>query len=206
MAQVYGLDHLAGMTVTGLIDGAVLEPTVVGDDGRLVLPFPGSYITIGLGFPVQIQTPYLDTGNPTVQGRRKDTVAVTVRVVSSAAPDVGSNQPDGGAQTPPCIDPTWTEMFPAVSALPDLQPDSYTNPAGQLVTLLWSGDFRTNIQAGWDERGQTAVEQRRPLPLAVTAVMPEVLPGDLPDQQEKQKPDARSNGNGPRGPGSWMIR
>lgn len=201
---LYGLDHLAGLSVTGLLDGIPLEPTQVALDGTLTLPFPASSIVIGLGYPVQVQTPYLDTGNPTVQGRRKDIVAVTVRVDSSATPDVGSNQLDGGAQVPTTVDPPWVDMFPAVTTSPELLPVSYVGPSGQTTTKLFSGDFRANVQAGWDERGQTAVQQTLPLPLSITAVVPEVVEGDSSEQGYAQKNQGQQQGQ--RGPGPWMLR
>lgn len=204
--KVYGLDHLVGLSVTGLVDGIVLPPTVVAADSSVTFPFEVSNIKIGLPFTAQVQTPYLDTGNPTVQGRRKDIVAVTVRVDSSATPDVGSNQPDGGAQVPPAIAPPWTNMFPAVTADPDIVPTSYLSPAGQPVTKLFSGDFRANIKADWDERGQTAVQQTQPLPLSVVAVIPEVLEGDTSEQTYSDK-QRGNGGQGDRGaPGMWMLR
>lgn len=208
VTKVYGLDHLSGQIVTGLLDGIRMDDTTVGDDGTVDLPFPASFITIGLGFAVQIQTPYLDIGNPTIQGRRKDITAVTVRVDASAIPDIGSNQIDGGAQIPPQVDVVWDATYPAVTQNPDLTPETYTGPSGQLTTKLFSGDFRANIQAGWDERGQTAVQMTDPRPLAVTAVMPEVLEGDVPEQtySEGKYGRAQQQPANPRPPGMWMLR
>lgn len=201
---IYGLDHLAGLTVTGLADGVVIAPTVVSATGTLTLPFDASLVTIGLGFTVQVQTPYLDTGNPTVQGRRKDILAVTVRVDSSAAPYTGSDQPDGGAQTPVAINPPWTGMVPAVTQNPNLQPQGYFTPGGQIAYKLFSGDFRANIPANWDTRGQTAVQQTAPQPLSVVAVVPEALEGDTVEQG--YAPRQGGGDQGQRGPGLWMLR
>jgi hypothetical protein len=170
----------------------------------VVLPFPASYVTLGLSFTVQLQTPYLDTGNPTVQGRRKDLTAATVRVDASAAPMVGSNQPDGGSFTPTRVGPLWTNMQPAVTQDPQQFPATYTNPAGKTVVDLFSGDFRANLQPGWDTRGQIAVQQTLPLPLAITALMPEALIGDLPEQAISP-PQGGGGEQGSQGPGLWMI-
>ena len=203
---VYGLEHLAGLTVVGLLDGVPLAPTVVNDDGSVNLPFAASFITIGLAFTPQVQTPYLDVGNPTVQGRRKDITAVTVRVAASAAPQIGSNQPDGGARIPTQIAPPWTGMLPGVTANPNQQPGTYTGPSGQPTTMLFSGDFRANILPDWNEKGQVAVQQTLPLPLSVTAVVPELLDGDTAEQGYSQQQHDQNGQRQPRPPGLWMLK
>lgn len=206
--KVYGLEHLRGLYVTGLIDGIVLDPVIVGNDGAVTLPFFASCITLGLSFTVQVQTPYLDTGQPTIQGRRKNLTAVTVRVDSSAAPELGSNQPDGGAEVPTATGPVWTGMQSgAVTQDPNQVPERYTGPSGQLTTKLFSGDFRVNIQTGWNEKGQTAVQQKLPLPLSIVALVPEGLEGDLPEQtyRDRQQGGRQQGQQAPRGPGMWML-
>lgn len=200
--QLYGLDHLIGQLVVGLADGTPIGPLFVQLDGSVALPFPASFVTLGRSFSVQLQTPYLDIGNPTVQGRRKDITAVTVRVDASAAPFTGTNQPDGGSFTPTQVDPPWTNMQPSVTQDPPQFPTTYVGPSGQTVTQLFSGDFRANLQPGWDERGQVAVQQTLPLPLAVVAIVPEVLQGDLPEQTYAPQPGGQGEG---RGPGPWML-
>lgn len=199
---LYGLDHLVGQPVVGLADGVPIGPLTVQSDGSVILPFPASLVTLGRGYTVQLQTPYLDIGNPTVQGRRKDISAATVRVDASAAPMVGSNQPDGGSFTPTQIGPAWTNLQPSVTQDPQQFPGTYVNPSGQTVTLLFSGDFRANLQPGWDERGQLAVQQTLPVPLAVNALIPEALMGDLPEQGISPPPQGRGEA---QGPGLWMI-
>lgn len=199
MTQLYGLDPYIGQTVVGLADGVPIGPLTVQPDGSVILPFPASLVTLGKGFTVQLQTPYLDIGNPTVQGRRKDITAATIRVDASGAPMVGSNQPDGGSFTPTQVGPLWTNLQPSVTQDPQQFPGTYVNPSGKTVTLLFSGDFRANLQPGWDERGQIAVQQTLPLPLSVVAAIPEALVGDLPEQTI-QMPQ-----QGQQGPGPWML-
>lgn len=201
--QLYGLDNLVGQLVVGLADGVPIGPLFVQQDGSVILPFPASYVTLGVGFTVQLQTPYLDTGNPTIQGRRKDITAATVRVDASAAPMVGTNQPDGGSFTPTQVGPTWSNMQPAVTQDPEQFPGTYLNPSGQTVTLLFSGDFRANLQPGWDEKGQIAVQQTLPLPMAINAVVPELLIGDTAEQAIS--PPQGGKGEQQSGPGTWML-
>ena len=63
--------HLAGATVTGIADGNVIPPTVVPANGIVTLPEAATSATVGLGYQAQLQSLYLDVGQPTVQGQRK---------------------------------------------------------------------------------------------------------------------------------------
>ena len=51
-----GADHLAGMTVTGLADGAVITPFVMSANGEFTLATPASKVTIGLSYTCKLQT------------------------------------------------------------------------------------------------------------------------------------------------------
>lgn len=204
--KLWGFDHLIGMQVTGLLDGVPMPPVTVASDGSVTLPFAASNIKIGLAFTPQLQTPYLDAGTPTVQGRRKDIAAVTVRVDRSAGPEVGTNQPDGAAQTPIAIAPPWSNM--TADNPWSVQKQTYLSPAGQTVTKLFTGDLRVPVTADWQTPGQVAVQQTQPLPLQVTAVIPELLEGDTIEQSYSQQQGAAPRGQPqqPRGPGMWMLK
>jgi hypothetical protein len=177
------LPALQGFTITGIADGQVIPPTLVPASGPnagiVVLPQPASAIIVGLAFEAQLQSVYLDTGEPTVQGQRKKVAAVTARIEASAAFEIGANQPDGAAQSPPQIDPTWQDMTAA--------PIPAVAPYNSLITPLYSGDVRIPVSGGYDVRGQVAVQQRKPLPLQVLAFVPEVLAGDKPAQEAPKK-------------------
>ena len=207
---------LAGITVNALIDGVPAVGLTVASDGTITLPFPGSNVKAGLPFVAQVQTPYLN-GEGAVQGARKVIPASTVRVASSGKFQTGTNQPDAAAQNPPVLACTWTNMEtadPLQSTGNQAPAMSYTSPGGQTVTQLWTGDLRvTGAGAGWDSKGQVAIQQVLPLPLQVLAVMPEVLSGDTPDAQFKPREMAsagrgqqQGDGDPPQGPGQWMIR
>ena len=84
-------------------------------------------------------------------------------------------------------------------------PPTYTSPGGQTVTQLWTGDLRVvGNGADWDSKGQVAIQQSLPLPLGVTAIMPEVLPGDLPEVTYRPT-QGQGGPQEPRRPGRWMI-
>ncbi len=205
--------HLAGMTVSALADGVPLAGITVASNGDIPLPFAASNAKAGLPFTVQIQTPYLN-GEGTVQGARKVIPAATIRLAASGQFQFGTNQPDGPAQDPPVMAPTWSDMATA----DPLQPTggqnaatTYTSPGGQTVTQLWTGDLRVVGEgAGWISKGQVAIQQTLPLPLQVLAVMPEQLPGEVPEvkaQPRQQASGGQAATEGPpQGPGAWMIR
>lgn len=179
VTTISGLDHLAGATVTGLADGVVIAPTTVSASGTITLSNPASLVTIGLGFQAQVQSLYLDAGAPTVQGRRKKVAAVTVRLEGSGVETVlvGCNQPDGSVQSPPQNSVIWSNLTPLSVAANQNLP-----PYGSSVAPLYTGDtLAVPITGGFAKPGQIALQQDAPLPLQVLALIPDVLPGDMPE-------------------------
>jgi hypothetical protein len=210
--------HLAGMSVVGLADGVPIGPITVGALGAIPLPFPASNVKAGLGFTAQLQMPYLN-GQGVTQGARKMIPAATFRLAASGPGfQVGTNQPDGGAQNPPQLGPAWLLAAPTDTAQPTggqtLPPNFvYTTPGGGAATQLWTGDIRVEGTgaSGWDSKGQVAIQQSAPLALEVTAAFPEVLDGDIPERgYAQQAGGGGQNEQGgrqqPRGPGMWMLR
>ena len=179
ITTVSGLHALAGATVTGLADGIAITPRVVSAEGQITLDAPASQITVGLAFRPQLQSVYLDTGEPTTQGQRKVIPEVTARVQNSGPFRIGTNQPDGSVQSPIQVAPDWHEMVaaptPAVAAY-----NSSTVP-------LFTGDIKIPTNSGYDKRGQVAVEQDQPYPLEILAFVPQVLLGDLPAQKAPER-------------------
>lgn len=171
-----GLRHLAGLTVTGLSDGVVIPPTVVNAQGSITLATAASSVTVGLAFKPQLQSVYLDAGEPTVQGQRKKIAAVTARIEASGSFKIGSNQPDGSIQSPQQVALPWS-LVPADTTA---QPEKAIAPYNSAATPLWTGDIRIPVTGGWSTHGQVAVEQDLPLPLQILAFVSEVLPGDNP--------------------------
>lgn len=189
--------HLAGMRVNVLADGRPITGITVAADGTITLPFAASNVKAGLPFSVQLQTPYLNGGEPTMQGRRKVIPSATIRVSASGSGfKVGTNQPDGAALNPPQIAPTWNLTATADAAKPtggQSAVQTYTSPGGQTITQLWTGDILvTGSDAAWNSKGQVAIEQDLPLALEVLAVVPNVLDGDTSEvtyrPQQNQPP------------------
>jgi hypothetical protein len=168
--------QLAGATVTGLYDGNVIPPTVVPANGTFDLPSQASQVTLGLGFTAQLQTVYLNASeNPTDQGQRKKIAYLTARVEASKLLEAGSNQVDGSTLSPPQVEVTWDGM----QGIPDKGIPAYN----ESVSPLWTADSRLPIVGGFATPGQVAMQQTNPLPLNVTALIPEYETGDLPEQK-----------------------
>jgi hypothetical protein len=185
---ISGLDHLIGATVTGLADGVVIPPVVVPASGTIALPQPSTAVTLGLGFQAQLQSVYLDAGEPTQQGQRKKIAAVTVRLEASRGVLAGSNQIDGSTLSPPQIEPRWYIGAGGLTPLPD----KGVPPFGSNVVPLFTGDVRVPLSGGWQTPGQVAVEQNLPLPLNVLAFISEVLSGDLPQTKAPERKQGRA--------------
>lgn len=189
VTAIGGLAHLAGLAVTGLADGNVIPPTVVSAQGSITLPNPATAVIIGLSFQSQAQSVYLETGDPTVQGKRKKIVAVIARLEASRGVKIGSNQPDGSVLSPAQLAPLWglsNMMEPA----PEMGIASYNGPFQPLFT----GDVRIPVLGGWDTKGQVAVQQDNPLPMSILSFVSDVLPGD--NLELRASPKQRQRGGG----------
>ena len=172
--------------MTGLADGNVIPPTVVGADGTIALATPASKIVVGLGYQCQFQDVPIDLGNPTAQGQRKKLTATTLRLEASRGVKVGSNQRDGSSLSPPQIAVPWQNMV----ALPDSGPGTPNFPPvpyNALCVPLRTGDVRTALAGGTVTPGQLCIQQDNPLPCQVVAIYSEVLPGDTPQLQAPKK-------------------
>lgn len=150
-----GLDHLEGETVAILGDGNVFTPQTVLN-GTVTLPVACSKMTVGLDYTAQLQTLYLDVGEPTIQGKRKNINAMTARVDQTRGIKMG---------------PTFEDLTE--------YKDRDLNTIG-LPIDLFTGDQRMIIGGGWNTTGQMCIQQDQPLPVTVLGVIPEVTIGDTP--------------------------
>jgi hypothetical protein len=154
---VSGLNHLEGLTVTGLADGGVIVPQVV-TNGAITLQQPASAITVGLPFTAQLQCLRLETPSQTGTGqtKRKNIPSVGIRVHESRGFSAGINQPDSSTQ-PGNVNLPWANLV-------EVKERNQSAPMGSPIPLF-SGDYFVNIPSEWDERGQVAVQTTNPLPL-----------------------------------------
>ena len=176
VTMISGLEHLAGASVTGLADGNVITPRYVSAAGTITLDAPATAVIVGLGFTAQLQSVYIDTGEPTSQGQRKKVSAVTARIEASKSLTMGANQPDGSVQSPPILAPPW-----GLANAMSIVPDKGRKPFNALTTPLYTGDVRIPLEGGYDVRGQVALQQANPLPLQVLSFMAEISQGDTPE-------------------------
>jgi hypothetical protein len=178
---ISGLNHLIGATVTGLADGNVIAPQVVTAQGTITLAKPASSVVVGLAYLPQLQSVFLDEGQPTVQGQRKKISAVTARIEASRGFKVGSNMPDGSRLNPQQVAPVWYEG-PGGLTPADL-PGKLWPAYNSTTTPLFTGDIRLTVGGGYDTRGQVAVQQDNPLPCNILAFIPEAFGGDTTQLQ-----------------------
>lgn len=184
LMTVYGLSHLIGKTIVGLADGIPVSARTVAADGSVTLDRAASDIKLGLGFTAQLQSVYLEAGQPTMQGRRKAISAATARLEASAPCQVGANQTDSSALSPAATFATWA--MPSAIRAPEA-PASYQTASGGTVYPLFTGDQRALIKAEWQKQGQVAAQQTLPVPLNVLAFIPEIVPGDEPEVGYSQR-------------------
>lgn len=151
-----GLDNLVGKTVTGLADGRVISGLTVSSDGAITLTTPASYVVIGLGFQAQLQTLYLDVGDPTIQGKRKLIPQCTIMVDDSLGVKVGT-----------VFDQLVEYLNPAMAGV-------ITSPP----PLVSSDDLVGNIPWDWTVKGQVCIQQDYPLPATILGIIPQVVVGD----------------------------
>jgi hypothetical protein len=181
ITEFTGLDYLTGQTVTGLADGSVIPPQVVGvlPSGSIgiTLPAAASMVTVGLGYQAQLQTLYAGDaagGGITVQGRRKGVPSVTARVHNSRGLKVGpdfENLYEFKERT------DLPYMLPAPVGQSNQARIQVTTNLGDPVPLQ-SVDERANIDTAWTRAGQICFQQDYPLPCTITGVIPEFDIGD----------------------------
>ena len=215
VTSVDGLQHLVGQNVSGLADGVpvgidpALQPIfpylppqsfgllVPNSLGQVTLPFAASAVVLGLGFTAQLQSVYLNAGQPTIQGRRKMVYAATARVAASALCQIGANQTDAST-VPPTIAVNWSAAtgmtVPQLQFLDPPAPAAYTTPAGVSAQPLFSSDMRALIPAIPRKPGQVAVQQILPYPLNVTSFIPEFQEGDAVEAQLPARQQPQRNG------------
>lgn len=156
ITTVTGLEHLEGATVAILADGSVMPQQVV-TNGQVVLPNPAAFIIIGLPYTCQMQTLRLDTGNPTIQDKRKLLSRFTVRVVETRGLQIGR---------------TFLTLTP-------YKERNQSQPYGTPIPFITS-DEGMPIDPLWDAAGQVCIQQSNPLPSTVTGCLPWAAPGDTP--------------------------
>lgn len=178
VSTITNLNHLEGMTVTGLADGNVIPLTQVVN-GTVTLPQAASSVKIGLPFVAQLQALHIEEQSQgTIQGKRKVIKGVNIRLEKSRGVQVGANQPVAAA-----LDFQQEVPWSNLVDLPEVPVAGI--PAAALP--LFSGDKFQPISddwANWDgwqaSPGMVAAQQSLPLPMNICALVPTFEVGDTP--------------------------
>lgn len=153
-----GLDHLVGLDVIALADGAEVGPLTVAPDGSIDIPDPASKVHVGRAYTARVTTlrPEIAKRDGSSQGRRKKAVNLVARLIDSFGVMAGG------------FGERLDEMLgrdPATAM--------GSGPA------LYSGDTeQTAIQGGWNNDGRVTMENRTPFPWIVSAAQIGVEDGD----------------------------
>jgi len=168
-----GAQHLAGLTVTGLATDnlgnvTVIAPFVMGttQTGTFTLPAPASpatgytKVTLGVAIPLPtIQTQQIDTGEPTIQGKRKKETGVTLKVKDALGLSMGTS---------------LTTQIP----IKDLVIGNVGSASNSIVTGLVTDNVRGILDPLWQVAGQFYITQPNPYPANILAFIPELNVGD----------------------------
>jgi hypothetical protein len=148
-----GLDHIEGKTVSILADGNDMTPQVV-TNGSIALVQPASRVHIGLAFTSDIETLNIEAGNQgTAQGKLKAISEVTMRVEKTRGLWAGPSEEN------------LTEI--------KQRTDERYGDAIRMTT----GDINITLVPEWNKNGRLFVQQSRPLPATILAVVPKVAIG-----------------------------
>jgi hypothetical protein len=151
--EVTGLDHLEGQTVAILANGEVLDQQEVSG-GKITLDKKYSKVKVGLPYYADLETLNIEiqSDEGTLQGRKVKIGNVIFRVVNTRGGWVGPNE--------------------------DILKEAFIN-ASDDETELVTDDIRVNLGAGYEDGGRIFYRQKDPLPVTITAVIPEVTPGGI---------------------------
>lgn len=89
---ISGLWHLIGESIRVLADGAVVTGKTVDTNGEFTLSTAASRVAAGLGYDCVAQTLPLTAEDTPIEGRRKDIVGVSVRLLQSYGLKMGPTE------------------------------------------------------------------------------------------------------------------
>lgn len=157
-ADVQGLWHLEGATVSAYHDGYVTEGLVV-ENGMVTLPFEAHYVSVGLPYEAEIET--LPLVAQTQQGSRhtdSQTInRVTVRTVDTKGVIAGMRGVD---------EEDW-------EPLAERQDDFMGT-----LPVLGAKDYNIPLPSTWSTAATLVLKQKQPLPMHVTALFLEPDAGE----------------------------
>jgi hypothetical protein len=152
MTVIDGLEHLEGMTVSILGDGAV-QPDRVVTDGEVELQLAAREVRLGLEFTSVLKPMALDlqAQDGTAQGRKARVHRLGVRFYRCLGAEVETER---GRWEPIEFRDTADPM--------DESPAAFSGTK----TMVIAGDYR--------DTGDVAIRQRQPLPMSILGLIPRV--------------------------------
>ena len=153
ISHIGGLGHLEGEQISILADGNVNTSLTV-TNGGVTLPIPASYVIAGVPYKSQLKTLPVDSGDPTIQGKRKKLNKVIFRVETGRGLLGGTS-----------FNELYEVKFAKTNAS-NLPPDAY------------SGDWIEQINGTWDTVATVCAEQRNPLPVRILGVIFDLVLGE----------------------------
>ena len=157
ISAVTGLDHLAGKTVSVLIDGAVQADKIVSTGGTITIDPEGCIIHAGLPYTSILEPMRPEGGSQdgTSQGKRNRIHDIMVRFYNTIGANIGSSSE-------------------SIDVVPFRTPsDPMDNPP-----KLFSGDKILPFAGGWDTNGYIRITQEQPLPMTVLSISPRIEVND----------------------------
>lgn len=156
---MYGLQHLEGATVYGLVDAKPVGPLTV-ENGSVTLPYDGANVVLGLGYDSVAVLPRLENGaaDGTAQGKIRRMHNVVISVWNSFNGEVGVyNQQESSFVYEPMEYPGRYDEFEDV--------ELYTGMIGPF-----------NLSPGYDQDGFLSFRRPKesPLPFNIVAIMPQL--------------------------------
>jgi hypothetical protein len=159
---ISGLDHLNGAQVTVLADGSVQGPFTVSN-GSITLDNAAALVTTGLAYECILETLPIDTGEPTIQGKRKKISRVSAMLEATR-----------GLQIAPLRMLTDDNYTPGTyTPIKERSNEQMGDPVP-----LFTGMRTLLIEGQWQARGAMSIKQAYPLPATILSLIPEVTVGD----------------------------
>ncbi len=150
VSTVSGLDHLEGESVSCLCDGNVVTGKVV-DSGAISFDRAYSRIHVGLPYSSRIKTLAVDLSNGATNGKKRRIPKVFVQLEKTRGLKLG------------------TGSLEELIEMKDREFEGYSEP-----TAMFTGTKPQATSSTWDRQGQVIIQQDYPLPMTVTAILPEV--------------------------------
>lgn len=148
---ISGLDHLAGMEVQILADGAVVPNQTVSAGGEITLTTAASVVHVGLAYVSDLETMELEAGamEGTAQGKKKRIHEVGIKLYRTGNGKIGPDE----------------------DHLDEIITRSMDDPLGS-PPPLFTGDYDLPFPSGYNTSGRVLIRQSDPLPMTVLCLMP----------------------------------